>query len=106
MNRSEGIAAAVRSSHICNVDDELNGALFPTETQKVVVGVTPDTEAGFAHEMRGSPRAAGAASSAYAAKNASVRTSMLRRGGASGAVVGSRNEVCGVNRARPSAAES
>jgi len=106
----------VRSSRICNDDDELNGALFPTETQKVVVGVIPDTERGFAHEMRAAneevadgarrPAPAVAMGSAYAAKNASVRTSMLRRGGASSAVVGSRNEVCGVNRARPSAAES
>src|SRR6185369_244336 len=40
------------------------------------------------------------------AKNASVRTSMLWRGGAPGGVLGSSNDVCGVKRARPSLAES
>ena len=36
----------------------------------------------------------------------SARASMLCRGGASGGVAGSSNEVCGVKRARPSFSES
>ncbi len=43
---------------------------------------------------------------AQSGKNTSVRNSMLSRGGFSTGVVGSSNEVCGMNRARPSRAES
>ncbi len=39
-------------------------------------------------------------------QNTRQRTSMLRRGGASGALVGSSNAVCAVRRAVPSVAES
>ena len=44
----------------------------------------------------------GTRAGAYAGWNTSVRSSMLSRGKASGGVVGSVNEVCGMNRARPS----
>lgn len=39
-------------------------------------------------------------------KKAKARTSMLWRAGAFGGVAGSLNDVCGVNRARPSVWES
>src|SRR5690606_11604054 len=58
-----------------------------------------------APECAGFPRP-GSEEQSRAQKNRRVRTSMLSRAGASGGVVGSRNEVWGVKRARPSRAVS